>query len=106
MSGAAAGYAAPAAGSRSRHAHTADLDGDIDQNREFYRRQDVRPPYTYAALIRQVGGMELVEFFFYMSDLLVLDPAFLQDRISVSFCRSGCKFMLFNGKFRRYQVQT
>jgi hypothetical protein len=59
----AAGYSAPstagaAAGSRgSRHSahHQADLDGDIDQNREFYRRQDVRPPYTYAALIRQVS---------------------------------------------------
>jgi len=31
-------------------------DGNIDQNRDFYKLQDVRPPYTYAALIRQVGG--------------------------------------------------
>ena len=28
---------------------------DLDKNREFYRIQDVRPPYTYAALIRQVS---------------------------------------------------
>ncbi|XP_023335178.1 forkhead box protein P1 [Eurytemora carolleeae] len=28
-------------------------DGNIDQNRDFYKLQDVRPPYTYAALIRQ-----------------------------------------------------
>ena len=29
---------------------------DLDKNREFYRIQDVRPPYTYAALIRQVSS--------------------------------------------------
>ena len=27
---------------------------DIKQNQEFYRHNDVRPPYTYAALIRYV----------------------------------------------------
>jgi hypothetical protein len=26
----------------------------MNQNRDFYRIQDVRPPFTYAALIRQV----------------------------------------------------
>ena len=28
---------------------------EIHRNREFYRTQDVRPPFTYASLIRQVG---------------------------------------------------
>ncbi len=28
---------------------------DIQQNSEFYRHNDVRPPYTYAALIRYVS---------------------------------------------------
>lgn len=27
---------------------------EIYRNREFYRTQDVRPPFTYASLIRQV----------------------------------------------------
>ena len=31
-------------------------DGNVDQNRDFYRVEDVRPPYTYAALIRQVNN--------------------------------------------------
>ena len=31
---------------------------DLDKNREFYRIQDVRPPYTYAALIRQVSHFQ------------------------------------------------
>ena len=31
-----------------------DPEEDLSKNREFYRVQDVRPPYTYAALIRQV----------------------------------------------------
>merc|ERR1719445_351109 len=30
-----------------------DPEEDLAKNREFYRVQDVRPPYTYAALIRQ-----------------------------------------------------
>ena len=29
-----------------------DPEEDLAKNREFYRVQDVRPPYTYAALIR------------------------------------------------------
>ena len=55
--GAAGGgcYPAHSGSSSRRHPHQGgDMDGDIDQNREFYRGQDVRPPYTYAALIRQV----------------------------------------------------
>ena len=28
---------------------------DIPANREFYKHNDVRPPYTYAALIRYVS---------------------------------------------------
>ena len=31
-----------------------DPEEDLAKNREFYRVQDVRPPYTYAALIRAV----------------------------------------------------
>ncbi len=31
-----------------------DPENDIARNRDFYRSQDVRPPFTYAALIRQV----------------------------------------------------
>ena len=30
------------------------ISADIQRNREFYRSNDVRPPYTYASLIRQV----------------------------------------------------
>lgn len=30
-----------------------DLELEMGENREFYRSQDVRPPFTYAALIRQ-----------------------------------------------------
>ena len=33
-----------------------DPEEDLAKNREFYRLQDVRPPYTYAALIRQVSS--------------------------------------------------
>ena len=32
-----------------------DPEEDLAKNREFYRVQDVRPPYTYAALIRAVS---------------------------------------------------
>ena len=28
---------------------------ELTQNQEFYRNADVRPPFTYASLIRQVG---------------------------------------------------
>ena len=31
-----------------------DVESEMNQNRDFYRIQDVRPPFTYAALIRQV----------------------------------------------------
>ena len=31
-----------------------DPEDEISRNKEFYRTQDVRPPFTYAALIRQV----------------------------------------------------
>ena len=36
-----------------------DPEEDLSKNREFYRVQDVRPPYTYAALIRQVKHRHL-----------------------------------------------
>ena len=35
-------------------ANLADSDNEISKNRDFYRTHDVRPPFTYAALIRQV----------------------------------------------------
>ena len=38
-------------GSRGSH---LDPENEITRNREFYRAHDVRPPFTYAALIRQV----------------------------------------------------
>lgn len=28
---------------------------ELQRNREFYRNADVRPPFTYASLIRQVS---------------------------------------------------
>ena len=30
---------------------------DVPANREFYKHNDVRPPYTYAALIRYVSAI-------------------------------------------------
>ena len=30
-----------------------DVESEMSQNRDFYRVTDVRPPFTYAALIRQ-----------------------------------------------------
>ena len=33
---------------------SGDSDNEISKNRDFYRSHDVRPPFTYAALIRQV----------------------------------------------------
>lgn len=32
-----------------------DIAQEIHRNREFYRTNDVRPPFTYASLIRQVS---------------------------------------------------
>ena len=37
---------------------------DVPANREFYKHNDVRPPYTYAALIRYVSNAS-----FYSADL-------------------------------------
>ena len=37
-----------------------DPEEDLAKNREFYRVQDVRPPYTYAALIRHVSSALLI----------------------------------------------
>ena len=39
-------------GSRGSH---LDPENEITRNRDFYRAHDVRPPFTYAALIRQVS---------------------------------------------------
>ena len=42
----------PASAPRSSGDHTSDL--ELKSNKDFYRTNDVRPPFTYAALIRQV----------------------------------------------------
>ncbi|XP_059090795.1 forkhead box protein P4-like isoform X2 [Tigriopus californicus] len=38
---------------RSGSGSNLDIENEISRNREFYRTNDVRPPFTYAALIRQ-----------------------------------------------------
>ena len=38
------------------HLNLPVLLAEIQRNREFYKNTDVRPPFTYASLIRQVGG--------------------------------------------------
>ncbi len=38
-----------------------DPEDEISRNRDFYRTQDVRPPFTYAALIRQVCTQLYIE---------------------------------------------
>ena len=38
---------------------SGDPENEISRNRDFYRNQDVRPPFTYAALIRQVKKLRL-----------------------------------------------
>lgn len=35
---------------------------DIGQNKEFYMNTDVRPPFTYASLIRQVRPQSLMAY--------------------------------------------
>ncbi len=42
-------------GGGGRGAAGLDPENEIARNRDFYRSQDVRPPFTYAALIRQVS---------------------------------------------------
>ena len=40
----------------SRHYLTGRcVPAELSRNREFYRTTDIRPPFTYASLIRQVG---------------------------------------------------
>ena len=43
-----------AGGGGGRGGSGLDPENEIARNRDFYRTQDVRPPFTYAALIRQV----------------------------------------------------
>merc|ERR1719282_1914205 len=56
--GGSGGSSYPADSHRRRVTHhdrgnpNLDPEEDLSKNREFYRVQDVRPPYTYAALIR------------------------------------------------------
>lgn len=45
-------------GSGAGGAAGLDPESEISRNRDFYRSQDVRPPFTYAALIRQVSERE------------------------------------------------
>ena len=39
---------------RLKRSTSGDFDNEISKNKDFYRSHDVRPPFTYAALIRQV----------------------------------------------------
>uniref|UniRef100_F7B779 Fork-head domain-containing protein n=1 Tax=Ciona intestinalis TaxID=7719 RepID=F7B779_CIOIN len=39
--------------SKRRHSAAVPISTDLSQNQEFYRNADVRPPFTYASLIRQ-----------------------------------------------------
>ena len=39
---------------RASGSSNLDIENEIARNRDFYRANDVRPPFTYAALIRQV----------------------------------------------------
>jgi hypothetical protein len=50
-------------GSRGSH---LDPENEITRNRDFYRAHDVRPPFTYAALIRQVKIYYNVFQYFYL----------------------------------------
>ena len=45
-----------------------DPEMDIQQNREFYMHNDVRPPYTYAALIRYVRTNYAFTYYVYFRD--------------------------------------
>ena len=36
---------------------------ELHRNREFYRTHDVRPPFTYVDMIRQVGRMQTESYF-------------------------------------------
>nr|CAB3246948.1 FoxP [Phallusia mammillata] len=38
---------------KRRHSAGVPISADLSQNQEFYRNADVRPPFTYASLIRQ-----------------------------------------------------
>lgn len=54
----ASNLAMPSTSSASSRRRVSDkavmpISADIERNREFYRSHDVRPPYTYASLIRQ-----------------------------------------------------
>ena len=53
--GGAAGGGPVTSSSSSSAGSSLDPENEISRNREFYRSQDVRPPFTYAALIRQVN---------------------------------------------------
>jgi hypothetical protein len=37
-----------------------DTVSEIQRNREFYKYSDVRPPFTYASLIRQVSSLRMI----------------------------------------------
>ena len=37
---------------------------ELHRNREFYRTHDVRPPFTYVDMIRQVGGKMQTDNYF------------------------------------------
>ena len=67
-----------------------DPEEDLAKNREFYRVQDVRPPYTYAALIRAVSNHLFIiihfSFFHYFSiSFYPLSSLFIPISHSISY---------------------
>lgn len=56
------GFNDPPKGRRIVERATSDINDDMIKNREYYTKTDIRPPYTYASLIRQVN-FEIYSFF-------------------------------------------
>ena len=72
---------------------------EIHRNREFYRTNDVRPPFTYASLIRQVSSLWSPIFWLLQKSIIyyVLPRGGLY---SLSFFRKQqVKNLIFNEKF-------
>ena len=72
---------------------------EIHRNREFYRTNDVRPPFTYASLIRQVSSLWSPIFWLLQKSIIyyVLPRGVLY---SLSFFRKQqVKNLIFNEKF-------
>lgn len=59
---------------------------EIQRNREFYKSADVRPPFTYASLIRQVSRPKFNCFCFHVFSFCLIDnpppPTSVHHRVS------------------------